>query len=248
MTERRGSRFLLEVLFLVALATALTLTHLHAVEIAAGMLIGWVIVAGIEWAAWRSEPHYGSGLPPRYYVPSVHLPPAQPLEQVAVDGYPEATRDEAPTWIASAALRSELLGEWPVAAPIFDDEPAPELVAADEEPEVEPVRLPPVTTVEPSPEPEPDPAPEPEPEPEPVPGTAEAVPGTSPEPEPEPALDVALTASAQHVARYTLDPLAEPAPKRRFGRGGGGSAPEAVEVPARPAGARALPGRSGRQD
>ena len=49
----------------------------------------------IEWAAWRGEPHYGSGLPPRYYVPNVNLPPAQPLEQVQA-GYPEAHRDEAP--------------------------------------------------------------------------------------------------------------------------------------------------------
>ena len=80
------------------------------------MLLGWVIVAALEWAAWRDQPHYGSGLPPRYYVPSLNLPPAQPLEQVAA-GYPEAQRDEAPTWIASAALRAEMLGEWPVRRP-----------------------------------------------------------------------------------------------------------------------------------
>jgi len=59
-------------------------------------------------------------------VPRVNLPPALPLEQVA-SGYPEVQRDEAPTWIASADLRAEMLGEWPVAAP----------VAA--EPELEPV-------------------------------------------------------------------------------------------------------------
>src|SRR3954453_10595153 len=114
MSDRRGSRFLVEVLFLLALAVALTLTNLSPLEIAAVMLVGWVVVALFEWAAWRDEPHYGSGLPPRYYVPQVNLPPAQPLEQVAA-GYPEA-RDEAPTWIASAALREEMLGEWPVAA------------------------------------------------------------------------------------------------------------------------------------
>src|SRR5438309_10307829 len=115
MSDRRGSRFVLEVLFLLALAVALTLTDLTPLEIAGVMLLGWVVVALFEWAAWRDEPHYGSGLPPRYYVPQVSLPPAQPLEQVAT-GYPEA-RDEAPTWIASAALREEMLGEWPVAAP-----------------------------------------------------------------------------------------------------------------------------------
>src|ERR1700760_2641045 len=103
MTDRRGSRFVLEVLFLLALTVALTLANLRPLEIAGIMLIGWVIVAVLEWVAWREEPHYGSGLPPRYYVPQVNLPPAQPLEQVAT-GYPEA-RDEAPTRIASAGLR-----------------------------------------------------------------------------------------------------------------------------------------------
>src|SRR5436305_10670891 len=112
MPDRRGSRFVLEVLFLLGLAGALTLAELDPLEIDGVMLVGWVIVAALEWAAWRDEPHYGSGLPPRYYVPQVNLPPAQPLEQVAA-GYPEV-RDEAPTWIASAALRDEMLGEWPV--------------------------------------------------------------------------------------------------------------------------------------
>jgi len=106
MTDRRGSRFVLEVLFLLALTVALTLANLRPLEIAGIMLIGWVIVAVLEWVAWREEPHYGSGLPPRYYVPQVSLPPAQPLEPVAA-GYPEA-RDEAPTWIASPALRAEI--------------------------------------------------------------------------------------------------------------------------------------------
>ena len=88
------------------------------------MFLGWVIVAALEWAAWRGEPHYGSGLPPRYYVPRLNLPPPQPLEQVAT-GYPEAARDEAPTWIASAALREEMLGEWPVAIPVTESQSKP---------------------------------------------------------------------------------------------------------------------------
>src|SRR5581483_3425241 len=214
MTERRGSRFLIEVLFLLLLAGALTFAQLSALQIAGVMLLGWVIVAVLEWAAWRGEPHYGSGLPPRYYVPSVNLPPAQPLEQVAVGGYPDASRDEAPTWIAPAALREQMLGEWPVSG----------RVAPEPEPE----------TPEPGPA-EPDVVPELELEPE-------------PEPVPTPTIDVVLTQSAQRVARYTFDPLAEPAPKRRFGRGGGGDATPAVQVPARPEGVRVLPGRSSRQD
>ena len=125
MPDHRGSRFALEVLFLVALAVGLTLAELRPLVIGGVMLLGWLIVAALEWAAWRDEPHYGSGLPPRYYVPPVNLPPAQPLEQVPA-GYPEAQRDEAPTWIASAALRAEMLGEWPSRAPSSE---APEATA-----------------------------------------------------------------------------------------------------------------------
>jgi len=247
MTERRGSRFLIEVLFLFLLAGVLTFAHLSAVQIAGIMLLGWVIVAALEWAAWRGEPHYGSGLPPRYYVPNVNLPPAQPLEQVAVGGYPDASRDEAPTWIAPAALREQMLGEWPASGRIA--------AAPEPEPQSAPELLP-----EPEPESEPDPwhAAELPPEPLPVfeqppvslpPVVPEGtIPPPAPAPAPEPELNVVLARSAQRVARYSLDPLAEPAPKRRFGRGGAGDATPAVEVPARPEGVRVLPGRSTRQD
>src|SRR5215212_10511661 len=142
MADSRASRFAFEVLFLVALAVAVVLADLRPLLIAAVMLVGWVIVALLEWAAWRDEPHYASGLPPRYYVPQVSLPPRQPLEQVA-PRYPSAEqRDEAPTWIASAALRAEVLGAWPVApAPAGEDtqaEEPPEGVAVGDVAEVVP--------------------------------------------------------------------------------------------------------------
>jgi hypothetical protein len=215
MPDSRGSRFLLEVLFLVGLAVALTLADLRPVEIAAAMALGWVIVALLEWAAWRGEPHYGAGLPPRYYVPQVNLPPAQPLEQVAA-GYPEAQRDEAPTWIASAELRAEMLGDWPLAIPVADvtraEEREPELQLEPTDPWVV-AELPPPPVSE-----------------SPAPVTVQT-----------PRLDVALVRSVQAVARYSLDPLADPPPKKRFGRGGQDETP-AVDVPARPDGVRALPG------
>lgn len=217
MADRRGSRFVAEALFLVALAVALTLARLDAIEIAGAMLLGWIVVAALEWAAWRSEAHFGSGLPPRYYVPAVKLPPPQPLEQVD-QGYPDASREEAPTWIASAALRAEVLGEWPVAAAV--------------EPEKEPVE-----DEQPEPEPEPEPQPEPEREPEP-----------EPEPEFPPApLDEEVDADEgpPPLARHTLDPLASPEPRRRFGRRVV-LAVETVEVVARPRGPRQLPGVSSR--
>jgi hypothetical protein len=238
MPDRRGSRFAFEVLFLLALAVALTLADLRPIVIAGIMLAGWVIVAALEWAAWREEPHYGSGLPPRYYVPQVNLPPAQPLEQVSA-GYPEA-RDEAPTWIASAALRAEMLGEWPVAAPVAS-EPEPEV---DPDPWTQAGELPvaPLDELEEELETEPEPEPVAEPEPEPVAVILPAAGANG-----NGVADIGLARTAQGVARYSLDPLAEPEPRRRFGRGPSHE-PAAVDVPARPGGVRALPGRTTRQD
>ena len=260
MTDRRGSRFVLEVLFLLGLTVALTFANLRPLEIAGIMLIGWVIVAVLEWVAWREQPHYGSGLPPRYYVPQVNLPPAQPLEPVSA-GYPEA-RDEAPTWIASPALRAEMLGEWPVAVPPVETQPVEtppvSATAAAQEPELDPdpdpwtraEELPaaPLGELDLEPEPvaaalEPSPPLIPPPVSVPVAGTPAA---GRPEPV-RPALDVELARSAQRVARYSLDPLGDPQPRRRFARGTAPE-PDAVEVPARPEGVRALPGRTNRQD
>jgi hypothetical protein len=63
----------------------------------------------------------------------------------------------------------------------------------------------------------------------------------------EPSLEVVLTRSVQGIARYSLDPLAEPPPRKRFGRSTAVETP-AVEVPSRPEGLRPLPGRTNRQD
>lgn len=246
MPERRGSRFALEVLFLVALAVGVTVAGERSLTIVGVMALGWVLVAAVEWAAWRDEPHYGSGLPPRWYVPRVDLPPAQPLEAV-VSGYPEGRRDEAPTWIASAALREELLGDWPVAAPLAAAEPEPAVVEGTLSQVEPPLELPPdawaAAALPPEPEPQSEPQSEPEPKVEAQP-ELEAQPEPEPEPhvepEPEPELDVELVRSAGGVARYSLDPLAEE-PRRRFGRGAKESVPT-IDVPARPEGPRALPG------
>ncbi len=212
MPERRGSRFVVEALFLAALTVALALAHLDAIEIVGAMAAGWIVVAGIEWAAWRGEPHFGSGLPPRYYLPRVELPPAQPLEQV-VQGYPGAGRDDAPTWIASAALRAEVLGEWPLAGPVRparEEEEEPEFVDASK--------------------------------PGADPWTVAALPA-GPLDEEHRAAPVGVRTN-RRTARYSLDPLGEPAPRRRFGRGQSAQR-ETVEVAARPSGPRALPGAAG---
>ena len=236
MTDRRGSRFLIEVVFLAALAAGLAFARLSTLEIVAGMSVGWLLVALLEWAAWRARPHFGSGLPPRYFVPQVALPPARPLDPVA-PGYPEAARDEAPTWIASAALRAEVLGEWPHTAPaVLEPEPRPEPVPLAEAAalEVEPdswtlVELPPAPLETPGPEPEP--------------ATPER--GSPPASQvPEPAPLSAPRAAVGRTALYRIDPLEEQTRRRLRGRRRLEQA-GVLEVPARPSGVRPLPG-SGR--
>jgi hypothetical protein len=185
--DRQGSRFALEVLFLAALATGLALAKLRPLEIVGVMVIGWFVVALLEWAAWRGEPHYGSGLPPRYYVPSTSLPPPQPLEQVYA-GYPDPQREEAPTWIASAALRSELLGDWPVTAPSE---------AEDHEDDVEPVQLPPART--------------------PIPASAVPAASAQP-PAPLPVLPPVVVAHGSGTASHQLEPFGLQPARRRLGR------------------------------
>lgn len=238
MPDRRGTRFAVEVVFLAALATALAFARLGALEIVGMMALGWVVVAGLEWAAWRGEPHYGSGLPPRYYVPGVRLPPPQPLEQVQ-QGYPDSSRDEAPTWIASAALRSELLGEWPVAAPAAAEE-SDEFEEEDEDPwsvaefPAAPLgeEIVEVSRAD-------------EAEAEAVDQAEEAE--ADEEPDAAPAADQAVPAARRPIlagktAWYTLDPLGDVPRRRRFRRGDQLPERPGVEVEALPVRNRALPG------
>jgi hypothetical protein len=209
------------------------------------------VIALAEWALWREEPHYASGLPPRWYVPRVNLPPARPLDPV-VSGYPEGRRDEAPTWIAPAELRREVLGDWPLAAGVADDEEPPAVVEGEvvearivesvEEDAWTIVEMPPAPLAQAEPAAEAPQPPGPALGPEPAPDV-QAEPEREPEPEPE--LDVDLVRSAAGVARYNLDPLAEE-PRRRFGRRR--EEVPTIEVPARPAGPRVLPGTSGEED
>lgn len=50
-----GLRFAVEVAFLALLALAAGLAELETPWIIAVMVVGWVLVALIEWLAWRSE-------------------------------------------------------------------------------------------------------------------------------------------------------------------------------------------------
>ena len=165
---------MLEVLFLAGVAAALTIADLRPAAVIVLMAVAWVIVALLEWAAWLGEPHYGRGLPPRYYVPHVALPPPRAVEQYR-GGYPVlGVHDDEPTFVASTTEWAAELADWPALGPeVLDDTeiaspedrvvplPPPlheleETVAAEffvGEPEVEPASEAPA---EPEPAPEPD--------------------------------------------------------------------------------------------
>jgi len=182
------------------------------------MLVGWALVSIFEWGALRTRAHYGSGLPPRWFVPKIALPPPRPLEQVG-SGYPAPeTVGDAPTWIASPAM----LADWPVSereSPIEEqtevhDVLEVELALAVAERSREEVVIEPDVRAEP-----------------PIPEEVELAPSPR-------------ESAPMQTARHRVDPLAEPAPKaRRFGRRQDADVAYA-EVPARPEGLRSLPSRS----
>lgn len=218
MPERRGFRFALEVIFLAALAAALSFAELRPLAIAGLMLLGWFLVALLEVVTWRGEAHYGRGLPPRYYVPRASLPEPRPIEQEWY-GYPAPERhDDAPTWVASPAVRAELLDAWPVARVTVEvqAETAEELA-----PEFDPVQL----LAPRSDAPDEEPA-----------ELAESVEATP------------HVASAVRFERHRIDPLRELERSRLPWRRSSGEDPDVATVPARPEGLRVLPQSSKRED
>jgi hypothetical protein len=109
MPERRATRLLVEVLFLVALAAALTFAHVRPLVVVGVMALGWLLAALFEWASLLGQPHYGRGLPPRYFVPQTALPPSLRVER-PLDVFPVAqSAGEGPTWIVPAGE----LNDWP---------------------------------------------------------------------------------------------------------------------------------------
>jgi hypothetical protein len=196
MLRRWGPRFLLYVLFIVAVAVAAAASHLGTAGIAVAMGATWGLIATLEWAVSRAIDSPGDAddeyedprrvRPARSFVP---IPPVAP---------------ETPALVVPREPE-------PVAA-----EPEPEPVAAEPEPErvpepalVEesgvPPEVPPPVQVPQAVPAEPAPVPEPEPEPEPVPVALvpeppPARPQPEPAPEPQPA-PVPVLASAGRGAR-----------------------------------------------
>jgi hypothetical protein len=111
--RRRSGRFVLEALFLAGVAAAVTVAQLRPAGVIVLMAIAWVIVALLEWTAWLDEPHYGRGLPPRFYVPQVALPPPRAVEQPG--HYPVILEPaDEPTFVTSVTEWATALEDWPI--------------------------------------------------------------------------------------------------------------------------------------
>ena len=116
---------MLEVIFLAGVAAAVTVADLRTAAVIALMVVALVLVWLFEWIAWLDQPHYGRGLPPRYYVPHVALPPPRPveqrhLEQRRPEGFPVLHPDDAPTFVASTQEWAAL-DDWPIVADDAED-------------------------------------------------------------------------------------------------------------------------------
>jgi hypothetical protein len=236
---RRAGRFLLEVAFLGGLAALAALAKLRPEAVIGVMAFGWVVVALAEWSSWLNRPHYGRGLPPRYYLPQQALPPPA-LEEPRPIPASELAAFEPQTGVISLERWSPSLDEWPAidleqlgrdrdaadaqleqtsalpaaAAPgEITEYAAPEVLLAD----TEVVRMPPAEAPLPPPAPELPAAPPPQP--------PHAPPARTP------TRRSGAPAAASRRARHRVDP---------FAAAGGGSrlrrreADNTIEVPARP--------------
>jgi hypothetical protein len=115
--RRRRIQFLAEVAFLGGLAALAGLAHMRAAAVVGVMAFGWVVVALIEWSTWLDRPHFGRGLPPRYFTPQVSLPPPEPLARAPLGSQPAGRLGEgAETWVAAPDW-AEAFGEWPLVDP-----------------------------------------------------------------------------------------------------------------------------------
>lgn len=87
-------RFAVEVAFLVLLALAAGLAELGTPWIVLVMVVGWLLVALIEWLAWRSEADLAS---PAAREPKAqeHEPPSWDMDEILAP-LPETPGEEKP--------------------------------------------------------------------------------------------------------------------------------------------------------
>lgn len=190
-----GPRFVVEALFLVAVAAVAGLAEFPTEAIVLVMGLAWLLVAGVEWALSRSGAFPLQGLlrrrasaePPT----TVAAPDEVPVQHVRV-----MPREPEPAAQPVIARRPE-----PMPEPELDAPPAPEPTP----PVIEPALSEPTPAPErPAEEP---PAPEPEPEPEPERAPLVAVEPPAPEPEPERVVALPLSGTPREWNVWELERL-----------------------------------------
>lgn len=87
-------RFAVEVAFLVLLALAAGLAELGTPWIVLVMVVGWLLVALVEWLAWRSEVDIESATPSGSQT-TTDEPPSWDIEDILAP-LPEPHADEKP--------------------------------------------------------------------------------------------------------------------------------------------------------
>lgn len=171
MPGRAALRFLLEVVFIVAVAAIAAASSLSVVGIVLVMIAAWLVVAGIEWASGRSAPEAGApGL--RFRRRREEAPAPTELQPAAAaagephhvrvlsrEGEPPAPEHEP---VPAAVQESGVPPEEPVAPEAPEQAPPAE---PEPSPIPEPVPAAPVLELAPEPPPEPEPPREPEPAP-----------------------------------------------------------------------------------
>ena len=199
------------------------------------MPLGWVVVATLDGPRGAASRISAAGSGRATTSPRGAAPPSRSSRCV---GYPEAHRDEAPTWIASASLREEVLGEWAHATPLpaeLPAEPEEEQSGPDAEPWA-PVALPAVLDEGPGPEPDP---------------AATRCPATAAGPGAETPAGAGGGAHRcdSRARRRALQPRPAGRPAASTAvRPGRHGCTAGCRRPARPGGPRALPGRANRQE
>lgn len=196
-----GPRFVVEAIFLVAVATIAGLAQFPTEAIVLVMALAWLLVAGVEWALARPgalaalrrraestglTERADAGAPEAQHVrvlPRDPEPTAQPVIERRAEQVPEPELEAPPAPEPFSPAAEVSTSEPTPAIDVPEIAAVTELPEPSEEEEGEAVED--VAEPEAEPEPEPEPAAEPEPE---RPSLVAVAPEPEPEPEPEPAL------------------------------------------------------------
>ena len=107
MPAALGPRFVLEAGFLILLAVVVGLADLRPALIVLVMAIGWVLVALIEYFAWRQSPRIS--MVGRSSAAVAEAPPPEPLDERVVEEPPPAAPSAEPAAPPPAPAEEETI-------------------------------------------------------------------------------------------------------------------------------------------